>query len=101
MVYGSGDIAAVARVLKDFIKEHEKPRVTLGTLNGEMLSREQIEQMALLPPREILLAQVLGLLAQPMRAVVGVLHQRLASLIYVLKAYEEKKQKSLNVVITH
>lgn len=92
MVYGTGDIAAVARVLRDFTKEHERPKVTLGALNGEVLSREQIEQLAALPPREILLAQMVGLLAQPLRGIVGVLHHRLASLIYVLKAYEEKKK---------
>lgn len=93
MVYGAGDVVAAAKVLKEFIKENEKPALKMGTLGKTFLTVADIERLASLPSREILLAQLVGLLAQPMRMLVGVFHQRLASLVYVLKAYEQKKKE--------
>lgn len=94
MVFGAGDVVAAAKVLKDFIKENEMPVVKVGVMQGVFLSKQDIERLATLPSREQLLAQLVGVLAAPMRQIAGVLHQRLASLIYVLKAYQESKQKA-------
>jgi large subunit ribosomal protein L10 len=94
MVFGAGDVVAAAKVLKDFIKENEKPALKVGVMQGIHLSKADVERLASLPSREYLLAQLVGLLASPLRQVVGVMHQRLASLVYVLKAYQENKQKA-------
>lgn len=92
MIYGAGDVVAVAKVLKEFIKENEVPALKVGVMKGAHLSKADVERLATLPSREYLLAQLVGLLASPLRQVVGVMHQRLASLVYVLKAYQESKQ---------
>ncbi len=94
MVFGAGDVVAAAKVLKDFIKANEMPALKVGVMGGVYLSKQDIEKLASLPSREQLLAQFVGTLVAPMRQVVGVMHQRLASLVYVLKAYQENKQKS-------
>jgi len=93
MVFGNGDVVIAAKILKDFIKENELPVIKVGTMQGVILSRADIEQLASLPSRETLLAQFVGVLAAPMTQLVGVLQQKVASLVYVLKAAQEKKQQ--------
>jgi large subunit ribosomal protein L10 len=94
MVFGKGDVVATAKILKDFIKENEKPVIKTGALQGEALTAADITQLASLPSREQLLAQVVGTLAAPMTQLVGVLQQKTATIVYVLKAIEEQKGKA-------
>ncbi|MCS6770439.1 MAG: 50S ribosomal protein L10 [Kiritimatiellae bacterium] len=91
MIFGQGDVVAVAKVLKDFIRENEKPVVKVGGLQGRWLSREDVDSLAALPSREVLLGQVVGTIAAPMSRLVGALQQKVASVLYVLKAYADKK----------
>ena len=94
MVYGQGDVVMAAKVLKDFIKENEKPVIKLGALQGATITSKDVADLAALPSREVLLSQFVGTLAAPMQGLVGVLQAKLASLVYVLKAIEEKKSNS-------
>jgi len=91
MVYGKGDMAQVAKILKDFIKEHEKPVIKVGALDGVVLTAADVEQIASLPSRETLLGMVVGTIAAPMSQLVGVFQQKVASLLYVLQAAADKK----------
>lgn len=91
LVYGQGDVAAVAKILKTFIKENEKPAIKLGGLQGQLLSPADVDSLAALPSREILLGQVVGTIAAPMSRLVGALQQKVASVLYVLQAYADKK----------
>ncbi len=94
MVYGKGDVVQAAKILKDFIKENELPVIKLGTLQGVILSKADIEKLATLPSRQVLLQQVVGTIAAPMSQLVGVLQQKVATVLYVLKAVQEKKEKA-------
>jgi len=94
MVYGSGDVVQVAKVLKDFIKENNLPVIKVGAMGATILSSEDIQQLASLPPREFLLGQAVGTIAAPLTRLVGVMQQKVASLLYVLKAVQEKKQQA-------
>jgi large subunit ribosomal protein L10 len=94
MVSGQGDVVTAAKVLKDFIKENKLPVIKIGALQGEVLTAGDIETLASLPGRETLLGRVVGTIAAPMTQLAGVLHQKVASLLYVLKAIEEKKSKT-------
>ena len=94
MVFGKGDVTQTAKILKDFIKENEKPVIRLGAMQGVALTAAEIVQIATLPSREQLLSQLVGVLAAPMSQLVGVLNQKVATIVYVLKAIEDKKQQS-------
>ena len=91
LVYGEGDVVQAAKILKDFIKENEKPAIKIGGLQGQILSSADVESLAALPSREVLLGQVVGTIAAPMSRLVGVLQQKAASVLYVLQAYADKK----------
>ena len=94
MVFGKGDVVATAKILKDFIKENEKPVLKSGAMQGAALTSADIVQLAGLPSREQLLGQVVRTIAAPMSNLVGVLQQKVASVVYVLKAVEDKKAKA-------
>jgi len=90
MVTGSGDVAQVAKVLAKYAKDNKK-ELKGGCLDGTILTAEDIKALADLPSREAMLSMVVGTIAAPMTQLVGVFNQKVLSLLYVLKAVEEKK----------
>lgn len=91
IVTGTGELTDVAKLLLKFIKENEKPGIKGGVVSQSVLSAADVEQMAKIPPREVLLGTLVGTVAAPMTRLVGVMNQKVASLLYVLKAIETKK----------
>ncbi len=91
---GSGDPTAVAKILVKFKKENKLPILKGGTLNNKVLTDSDIEAMAKIPPREILLSQLVGTVQAPMSALVGVMTAKVSSLLYVLNAIEDKKKNA-------
>ncbi|QJA05829.1 50S ribosomal protein L10 [Thermosulfurimonas marina] len=86
------DPVALAKVLTEFAKEHEALILRGAALQGKPVEAKGIEALAKLPPREVLLAQLLGLLQAPPARLVQLLANVLRSFLYVLKAIEEKKR---------
>jgi len=95
MISGDGDIVEVAKVISTFFKENQKPVVKGGILEGKVISAEEVVQLASLPSKPVLQAQLLGTLSAPCSRLVGVMNQKLASLLYVLNAVIEKKEKEV------
>lgn len=91
IVTGEADICAAAKVLRDFAKEFSRPKTRSGIMDGKYLSPEQIEGLADLPPRPVLLAQLLGVLQAPGARLVRTLNEPGASLARVLKAKADKE----------
>ena len=91
MITGTGDITAVVKALAKFVKANEKTAIKSGSFEGKVLSASDIDMLSKVPPREIMLGMFLGTLAAPMSGLVGVMSGKLRSLLYVLKAVEEKK----------
>ncbi len=92
MVYGRGDVVQAAKVLREFIKENKLPVIKVGSLEGAILSPSDIETLANLPSKQELQGKLVGTLAAPLSKLVGVFHQKAASLVYVLNAVKEKKE---------
>ena len=90
IVTGDADICGAAKVLKEFSKKTDKPKLKSGILDGKYLSSEDIRALADLPPREVLLAQLLGVLMAPAQKLVRTLNEPAASLARLLNAKAEK-----------
>src|ERR1700730_8786322 len=75
VVTGEKDVAPVAKILKLFAKEFKIAALKIGVVDKSLLSTQEVETLADLPPREILLAQLLGLLLSPATKLVRVLNE--------------------------
>lgn len=80
-----------ARVLIEFAKVHEKPLVKAGLIGDKLYNADEVKQLASLPPRDVLLAQVLGTICAPMSGFLGAVNALLASPAQLAGALEEKK----------
>jgi large subunit ribosomal protein L10 len=88
----TNDPAASSKVLLNFSKKSGKPTIKFGFLEKTMLSTGDIEKMALLPSREVLIAKVLSGMQSPIYGLVFTLKGLLTKLLYDLKAISEKER---------
>ncbi len=74
LIYGfSEDAVAAAKVISDFAKGNDKLIVKGGVYAGKALDANGIKALASIPSREVLIAQVAGLLKSPIQRMAGVL----------------------------
>jgi large subunit ribosomal protein L10 len=74
LIYGfSEDAVAAAKVIADFAKGNDKLVVKAGAYAGRALDADGVKALAAIPTREVLLAQVAGLLKSPIQRLAGVL----------------------------
>lgn len=93
MVYGKGDPGAVAKVLVEFGKSNELVQAKGGLFESAALTPAEIADIAALPSKDILQAQLLGVLQAPARNLVSILNNKAASILNVLNAYKDKLEK--------
>jgi len=91
IAFVDGDISAVAKALRNFAKESPKLIVKGGVLNGKSLSSKDLMALADLPSRDVLLAQLAGLIASPLRTMAGLLKAVPQNLAYGLSALIDSK----------
>jgi len=60
---------------------------------GKGYDAKMIDELVKLPPKEVLLAQLVGTMQAPLANFVGLLSAIIRNFLYVLKAIEEKKAK--------
>jgi len=93
VVFGgaTADISAAAKILKQFTKEFEKPKVKLGVMGRQLLPPEQVAAVADLPPLDVLRAQLIDLIQTPATKLAVVLGAPASQLARVLKAHADKE----------
>ena len=69
----SEDAVAAAKVVNDFAKTNEKFVITVGAFNGKLLDKAAVQSLASIPSKEVLLAQLLGLMQSPISGLARVL----------------------------
>lgn len=79
-----------AKVLFDFAKSSKKLTVKGGILAGKEFSGDAVESLSKLPPRDVLIAQVIGTIAAPLSNLVGVIEALYADPIRVIGAVADK-----------
>lgn len=91
IVFLGETIAAPTMVLTEFARVNKRTfRIKGGVSHNAILTADQVSELARLPSREVLLAQVLGGLQAPISGLVHVLTGTLRGLLYVLKARAEQ-----------
>ncbi len=92
LVFGTDPVAA-AKVLSDFAREFEqKPAVKGGMLDGKAIDTAQVKQLALMPSREQMLADLGAGLQSPMAAFAGALNGILYMFAGALDALKSQRE---------
>jgi large subunit ribosomal protein L10 len=86
------DAVAAAKLLQDFAKENDqKPTVKGGMLAGKAIAVAQVKQLASMPSREQMLAQLGAGLQSPMAAFAGALNGLLYMFAGALEALHQQR----------
>ena len=86
LVFGYGEAIGLAKVVTRYAREHDKFTLKGGVTDGQFLAAAGMEAMATLPSREVLRAQLLGLLSRPATQFVSLLTTPAAQLVRILDA---------------
>ena len=65
------DPLAAAKVVTDFAREFEKPTVRAGYVDGQTVDPAYVKRLGEIPPRDVLLSQVAGMLNNVMYSFVA------------------------------
>jgi len=74
---------AAAKIIHKFVKDHQELEIKAGVVEGQVVTKEKVEELADLPSREGLLAMLLSVLQAPVR-----------NFALVVKALAEQKEKA-------
>jgi large subunit ribosomal protein L10 len=91
LVLAGADPVAAAKVLAQFQKEHERPSIRVGRVEGKAVTPEQVKRLAALPGKQELLAQLGGALQAPMAGFLGALNGLLYMWVGALEALRTRR----------
>jgi len=105
ITFAYDDPSKVANALRDYLKDKQKFSVRGGVLGTSLLEADALEQVAKMPSRQTLYAQILGgvqspvsglvgVIQAPMSNVVGCLNSAMSNVVYVLQARIDKMQSA-------
>ena len=87
IAFGYGDITAPASVLAGYIRDSSTDLNIKGAfLEDRLLTTKEVMTLSALPPREVLLAKMLGQMKSPISALLGCLTTPMRGMIGVLQA---------------
>lgn len=82
--------SACAKALVDFTLTHKNLVIKGGYFSGKAMSVKEVESLSKLPPRDVLIAQVIGAIAAPLTNLVGVIEALYADPIRTIGAVADK-----------
>jgi len=88
------DIIATCKVLAAFEKEHQKFKIKTAVIDGKSVTSENVKRLASLPPKEVLIAQVVGGIKSPITGFVNTLGGVLRKFVYCVDAIKNSKEKA-------
>ncbi|MEE9285643.1 MAG: 50S ribosomal protein L10 [Dehalococcoidia bacterium] len=95
IAFGYGDVVAPAKVLQEHIQATKVPLNIVGAvIDGQVLQADEVRALAALPPRQVLMGQVMGGLVAPLRGLAYVLNYHLAGLARVLDAHRQQLEET-------
>jgi large subunit ribosomal protein L10 len=93
IVYSTAKFVEVAKVLTDFERENKKIKIKSGLIEQRLVTPQQILEVAKLPSKEQLLAQLIGSIAMPLKKFGMSLSSPLSHMLILMKNLKEKKEK--------
>ena len=92
LAFAYDDVAKTAKAINEFNRGPKKLVVRGGMLGKSLLAGNAVDQVAQLPSREQVLAQIVGGIASPVAGVVGVINAAITNVLYVLQARIDQQE---------
>ncbi len=93
IVFAKEDVVAPTKALIDFLRDLKKPEIKLkgGWIEGKIYDVPQLTAISKLPPKEQIVAQLIGSLNAPASNLVGTLNNILGDFVRTIQAVADKK----------
>lgn len=91
IAYSENGYTGAPKILSDYAKGHENFTIKSGFIDGSTVDAAGITELAKLPSKEVLIAQVLGGFNAPIQGFANVLNGTLRGLVIALNAIAEKQ----------
>ncbi|MFL2490103.1 MAG: 50S ribosomal protein L10 [Candidatus Neomarinimicrobiota bacterium] len=91
IAFGYEDPTSPARVIKEFLKDFDKPSVKGMIFDGEIFTSDQFDKIANLPSKEQLLSKLVGMFNSPMSKLSSTLNGSVSGLLGRLTQLNSKK----------
>lgn len=92
LLFSQDEPGAAARLVRDFVKEHEAFEVRALALDGQLLGPDSLKAIASLPSRDEALAQLMSVMQAPVTKMVRTVNETVAQFVRVVAAVRDKKQ---------
>ena len=90
VAFANGDPVAPAKILLESVDKYKKMTIKCGMVEGSYINLDGVKELATLPPKEVLVAKLLGTLEAPISGLARVLSETIAGLARVLNKIAEK-----------
>lgn len=87
----TGDPSVPARIMKEFNKSSEKPKLKAAYIDGEVFGADKLEYLATLPTKDQLIARAMASINAPASNLVGVMSAVIRNLMYGIQQVAEKQ----------
>jgi large subunit ribosomal protein L10 len=94
MVLSYQDPVAPAKVLYEINQKTEKPKIKIIWMEGRIIDGKHLKKLATLPPREVILTQMIFSLNAPLSNFVGTLQGILRNCVGVIEAIKDAKSEA-------
>ena len=94
MVSSTTDPVAPAKLISDFSKDNKILEIKGGLVEGKVINADEVKALASLPPKEVLIARLLGSMQSPLTGLVNVLQGNIRNLVYALDAVRQQKESA-------
>ena len=85
------DHVAAAKILCEYAEKNKNFEIKAGFVEGKTIDAKEVQELAKMPPKEVLVAKVLGGLNAPISGFANVLNANLRGLVVALNAIAEKQ----------
>ena len=83
-----------AKILADFAKEHERPRIKAAVVDGQLFDDRAVARLAALPSREVLMSQLLATFIAPLTQFLAVIEATVALPAVMADVLERERAKT-------
>ena len=87
------DLSAPAKVLKDFIKDNNKPQFKAAIIDGDFFGEDKLEALAAMKSKNEIIGDIMGLLMAPVSNVVGALTSQGSNIVGAINTIAEKGEE--------